>query len=226
MTTWAIQLSEFDISYVPRTSIKAQALVDFVIECTEPTPHVISGPGNGELGREKPEWVMLVDGARNEKGSGVGILLQGSEGVTMEYALRFTIRTMNNEAEYEALIAGLAIAKSLGINRIFVKGDSKLVIDQVKGACGVKHEPLVKYHAKVVQLAKGFELIIFEHILQTQNDEANHLSRLATTYYDELPGRVYVDIRDRHAHEENPTFPVLEEPEDWRTPIARYLIEG
>ncbi|GAA0154348.1 hypothetical protein LIER_37859 [Lithospermum erythrorhizon] len=55
LTTWTTELSEFDITYVPRTSIKAQALADFVIECTAPTPHMINGSGNGELGREKPE---------------------------------------------------------------------------------------------------------------------------------------------------------------------------
>ncbi|GAA0140973.1 hypothetical protein LIER_02221 [Lithospermum erythrorhizon] len=38
LTTWAIELIEFDISYVPRTSIKAQALADFVIECTTKNP--------------------------------------------------------------------------------------------------------------------------------------------------------------------------------------------
>ncbi|GAA0161163.1 hypothetical protein LIER_17540 [Lithospermum erythrorhizon] len=226
LTTWAVELSEFDISYVPRTSIKAQALADFMIECIAPTTHVVNGPGNGELGMEKPEWLMFVDGAQNEKGSGAGILLWGPDGITMEYALRFTFRTTNNEAEYEALIAGLAIVKSLGISRIWVKGDSKLVIDQVRGMCGVKHEPLVKYHAKAEKLAKGFELIIFEHIPRIQNEEADHLSRLATTYYDELTNEVYVEIREKSAHEDNPTLLVLQEPEDWRTPIARYLVKG
>ncbi|GAA0157436.1 hypothetical protein LIER_14704 [Lithospermum erythrorhizon] len=194
LTTWAIELSEFDISYVPRTSIRAQALVDFVIECTTPTPQVISRPGSGEPGMEKPEWIMFVDGARNEKGSGSRILIQGPDGITMD--------------------------------RIWVKGDSKLVIDQVRGTCGVKHEPLVKYHAKAVQLAKGFELVVFEYIPRVQNEEADHLSRLVTTYYDELPNEVYVEIREKPAHEENLSLLVLQEPEDWRTPIARYLVKG
>ncbi|GAA0159043.1 hypothetical protein LIER_15923 [Lithospermum erythrorhizon] len=156
--------------------------------------HVDSMPGNVELGREKPEWLMFVDRARNEKGSGVGILLRGPDGITMDYAFRFTFRTTNNEAGYEALIAGLAMVKSLGINRIWVKGDSKLVIDQVKGAY--------------------------------RNEEADHLLMLVTTYYDELPDNVYVEIRERPTHEENPTLPMLQEPEDWTTIIARYLVEG
>ncbi|GAA0143835.1 hypothetical protein LIER_04427 [Lithospermum erythrorhizon] len=188
LTTWAIELSEFNISYVSRTTIKAQALADFMIEYITPTPHIRSGLGSGEPGMEKPEWVMFVDGARNEKGSGAGIIIRGPDGITMEYTLRFTLCTTNNEVENEALIAGLAIVKSLGISRIWVKGDSKLVIDQ--------------------------------------NEEADHLSRLGTTYYDELTNKIYVEIREKLAHEENSILLVLEEPEDWGNPIARYLVKG
>ncbi|GAA0153496.1 hypothetical protein LIER_11719 [Lithospermum erythrorhizon] len=85
------------------------------------------------------------------------------------------------------MVAVLTIAKSLGIKRIWVKGDSKLIMDQVKGICGVKHESMVKYHAKAIQLAKEFEQIVLEHIPRAQNEEGDHLSRLVTTYYDELP---------------------------------------
>ncbi|GAA0182962.1 hypothetical protein LIER_30466 [Lithospermum erythrorhizon] len=167
-----------------------------------------------------------VNGDINEKGSGAGIMICGPGEVIIEFALRFTFPTTKNEAEYEALIAGLAIVKSLGMNNIWVKGDSKLVTDQVKGLYRVRHELLVKYHVRVVQLAKKFEQVVFEHIPRVQNKEADHLSRLATTYYDELPKGVYVEIREKPAHEEIISIPVLEEPEDWRTSIARYLVTG
>ncbi|GAA0154318.1 hypothetical protein LIER_12335 [Lithospermum erythrorhizon] len=75
-------------------------------------------------------------------------------------------------------------------------------MDQVKGVCGVKHEPLVKYHMNVIQQPKGFKKVIFEHIPHAQNVEADHLSRLATTYYDELPRGVYVKVREVPAYEE------------------------
>ncbi|GAA0151487.1 hypothetical protein LIER_10196 [Lithospermum erythrorhizon] len=97
-------------------------------------------------------------------------------------------------------------------------------MDQIKGICGVKHEPLVKYHAKTIQLAKEFKQIVFEHIPRTQNEEADHLSRLTTTYYGELSQGVYVEVREVPAYKEAISFPVLEEPNDWRTPIACYLV--
>ncbi|GAA0185075.1 hypothetical protein LIER_32363 [Lithospermum erythrorhizon] len=157
LTTWAIELSEFDISYVPRTSIKAQALVDIIIKCTSQPPQVISGLGNFVPKLNNPEWVLFLDVARNEKGSGAGVLIRGPVGVVMDYALRFTFPTTNNEAEYEALVAGLTIVNSLGIDCIWVKSESKFIMDQVKGVCRVKHEPLIKYHSKTIQLAKGFK---------------------------------------------------------------------
>ncbi|GAA0150761.1 hypothetical protein LIER_09626 [Lithospermum erythrorhizon] len=152
--------------------------------------------------------------------------LAALNGVNMEYALRFTFSTTNNEAKYEALVAGLSIVKALGINSIWVKGNSKLVIDQARGTCEVKHDPLRKYLAQAMQLAKKFEQVVLEHIPRSMNEEADHLSRLGTTYYDELPKGVCVEIRDKPAYEECLSLPILQEPEDWRTPIARYLTNG
>ncbi|GAA0145877.1 hypothetical protein LIER_42884 [Lithospermum erythrorhizon] len=75
LITWAIEISELEIFYVPRTSIKAQALADFVIEFTAQTPQIVSGSSDIEPGTNNPEWILFVDGARNEKGSGAGILM-------------------------------------------------------------------------------------------------------------------------------------------------------
>ncbi|GAA0185252.1 hypothetical protein LIER_32540 [Lithospermum erythrorhizon] len=75
LTTGAIELSEFDISYVPRMSIKDQALSDFIIECTTQPPQVVSGLGDFEPGSNNPEWVLFVDGDTNEKGSSARALI-------------------------------------------------------------------------------------------------------------------------------------------------------
>ncbi|GAA0146204.1 hypothetical protein LIER_06214 [Lithospermum erythrorhizon] len=91
-------------------------------------------------------------------------------------------------------------------------------MDQVKRICGVRHEPQLKYPVRVVQLAKGFEQIIFEYIPRAQNEEVDHHSRLATTYYDEFPREVHVEIREHPPYEETISLPVLEELEDWRPP--------
>ncbi|GAA0186540.1 hypothetical protein LIER_33828 [Lithospermum erythrorhizon] len=82
----------------------------------------------------------------------------------MEYALRFSVETTNNEAEYEAMIAGLMLIKYLMVPQVLVRADSKLIMDRVKGECGVKNENMIKYHEKAVTMTKDFEQTVFEHV--------------------------------------------------------------
>ncbi|GAA0155332.1 hypothetical protein LIER_13086 [Lithospermum erythrorhizon] len=156
-------------------------------------------------------FISKSDGARNEKGSGARILVRGPGNIVIEYALRFTFPTTNNEEEYEVMVAGLTIVKLLGISRICV---NKLVMGQVRSICGVKHDQLVKYHARAIQLAQTFEHILFEYIPRAQNEEVDHLSRLTITYYDELPQGVYVEVLEALSYQEVVTLSILKEPED------------
>jgi len=55
-----------------------------------------------------------VDDSSNQLGSGAGIVLEGPDGVLIEQALHFAFRASNNQAEYEALIAGMLLAKEMG----------------------------------------------------------------------------------------------------------------
>ncbi|GAA0162974.1 hypothetical protein LIER_39505 [Lithospermum erythrorhizon] len=85
------------------------------------------------------------------------------------------------------MVTGLQIAQALKIRRLLVWGDSKLVIEQIRGDYGVKSEVLMKYHTKKLNLTKGFEYLELERIPRSQNEHVDHLSRLATTYFGDLP---------------------------------------
>ncbi|XP_072087786.1 uncharacterized protein [Arachis hypogaea] len=78
-------------------------------------------------------WTLYVDGASNSKGSGAGILLEGDHEIQFEQSLQFTFHASNNQVEYEALIAGLRLAHTMGITQINVKCDSLLVVQLVTG---------------------------------------------------------------------------------------------
>ena len=106
-------MGEFDIKFIPRTTIKGQALVDFVTEFTYPTK-VLSGAINTpsmSMERKKDDkptnpsnvWSLRIDGFSNVNGSGVGVILEIPRGVKISYALRLEFPTLNNEAEYEPL---------------------------------------------------------------------------------------------------------------------------
>ncbi|MCI51251.1 gag-pol polyprotein, partial [Trifolium medium] len=99
-----VELSEFDISYVPRGAIKSQVLADFVLELTNPP------------NESKPRpWTLSVDDSSNLRGSGAGVVLEGPDGVLIEQSLRFAFKASNNQAEYEALIAGMKLAKEMEV---------------------------------------------------------------------------------------------------------------
>ena len=79
------------------------------------------------------------------KGSGAGIILEEPKGIAIEQSLRFSFKVSNNQAEYEALITGLQLAKEMGVDSLTMKSDSKLVTSQVKGEFQAKDDQLAKY---------------------------------------------------------------------------------
>ena len=96
---------------MPRTSIKGQVLVDLVAEFAE-CPKEMEGE-NHNMGERSisvvsvqcpTPWELYVDGAANQRGSGVGLVLVSLEKITIEKFLRLSFSVMNNEAEYEALL--------------------------------------------------------------------------------------------------------------------------
>ncbi|XP_068476580.1 uncharacterized protein [Phaseolus vulgaris] len=145
MVHWAVELSEFDIQYEPRGSIKGQVYADFVAELS---------PGGEQEVEAGSQWLLSVDGSSNQQGSGAGIVLEGPNGVLIEQALRFAFKASNNQAEYEALIAGMLLAKEMGVHNLLVKSDSQLITGQVSGDFQAK-DPQMAAYLRYVQLLKG-----------------------------------------------------------------------
>ncbi|KAK1557267.1 hypothetical protein Q3G72_021359 [Acer saccharum] len=128
LTKWAIELSEFDVEYLTRTAIKAQTVADFVVEFTEPSIEVARMMV--EQNKKIFKWQLRVDGSSNTYGSGAGVVLTTPEGDSIECALRFDFKATNNQAEYEALIAGLKISTVLGADEVEILSDSQVVVNQ------------------------------------------------------------------------------------------------
>ena len=83
---------------------------------------------------------MYVDGASNQKGAGVGLVLTSSEMVIIEKSLMLDFPTTNNEVEYEALLEGMVMVQRMGGKSIKLFSDSRLVVGQVKGEFEAKDE--------------------------------------------------------------------------------------
>ena len=76
-------------------------------------------------------WIIYFDGSLKLGGGGAIILFFSPKGEELKYVFQILFEVSNNEAEYEALLHGLCLAKSLGIKRLLVYGDSLLVVQQV-----------------------------------------------------------------------------------------------
>lgn len=121
-------MRQFDIQYHPRTVIKGQALADFVAEFTEPIIHEsINTRPSGKA--EAPSWRLYVDGSSNDQHSGEGIILISPDGHKFHSVVRFGFTTSNNEVEYEALLVGLRLAKSIQVKVIDIFSDYLLMVN-------------------------------------------------------------------------------------------------
>ncbi|GJT93954.1 reverse transcriptase domain-containing protein, partial [Tanacetum coccineum] len=94
-------------------------LADFITE-----RHEEDGPSVNEEAKEATQnlWTLFTDGSSCLEGSGAGLILINPEGTEFTYALRFKFEASNNEAEYEALIAGLRIAEQMGVQKYLTDG--------------------------------------------------------------------------------------------------------
>ncbi|XP_019160036.1 PREDICTED: uncharacterized protein LOC109156639 [Ipomoea nil] len=175
LVKWAVELTQYGIEYQPRPSIKGQALADFLVECTagEEDKDAISEGGPSEW------WEMHVDGAVSRQHCGGGVMLITPEGFRLYYALSSLFQTSNNETEYEAVLGGLRLAKTLGAGYLRIKTDSRLVVGQVSGTCEAKNARMAQYKEKTVELLKGFGAYEIEYISRADNTEADILSKIA-----------------------------------------------
>ncbi|KAI5337380.1 hypothetical protein L3X38_016651 [Prunus dulcis] len=115
-----------------------------------PSPSQDQTPTENTLDLTQPLWTLFVDGSSNAQGCGAGLVLVSPDKVALEYALRFNFQASNNEAEYEALLAGLRLAKEMDARQIQIFSDSQLVVHQVNQDFTAKDASMTAYlqHAR------------------------------------------------------------------------------
>ncbi|KAI5325535.1 hypothetical protein L3X38_034609 [Prunus dulcis] len=232
---WAIELGEFDIQFVPRPAEKGQAVADFISELTpatvQPTSEAITEtilpdqPGAERLDTSTPVWGLHVDGSANQQGCGAGLVLTTSDGQKIEYALRFDFRTSNNEAEYEALLAGLRLAKSMNAKQIRIHSDSQLIVNQVTADFAAKDASMYTYLSTAHQLLRSFQAYEIKQIPRGENSHADALARLASAINDKVGRKVPVEILAQPSTVTSEACAVRYE-DTWMSPIYSYLTNG
>ena len=125
-------------------------------EFTEPplkeisTTQNMDGKSVGTISlQEPPFWKVYVDGAANQRGSRVGLVLISPEKLTIEKSLRLGFSATNNEVEYEALLEGMSMVQKVGGKAIEMFSDSRLVVGQVGGELEARDERMQGYLSQV-----------------------------------------------------------------------------
>ncbi|XP_071708662.1 uncharacterized protein [Rutidosis leptorrhynchoides] len=228
MAKWSIELGEHDIDFQARHSIEAQVLADFMAETTETNEENYSTFAQIITPTiETKEWKLFTDGASSSDGSGVGLMLINPEGQEFTYALRFEFSTTNNEAEYEALLAGLRIAKEMKIEHLQAFVDSQLIANQVLGIFEARQPIIQLYLSKVRELVESFRSFTIEHVRRSQNKKADALSKLASITFVHLAKEVLVEVLEKRSIEAQEFHDlIIEEENTWMKPLREYLELG
>ena len=92
---------------------------------------------------------MYVDGEANQRGSRVGLVLISHEKTIIEKSLRLGFSATNNEAEYEALLQGIAMVQKMGGKIVEMFSNSRLVGGQVKGELEARDARMQEYLCRV-----------------------------------------------------------------------------
>ncbi|XP_075665506.1 uncharacterized protein LOC142635191 [Castanea sativa] len=138
-------------------------------------------------------WKVHVDGAANQKGSGVGLVLVSPEGVTLEKSLRLGFSATNNEAEYETLLVGMNMVQKMDGKTVQMFSDSQLVVGQVEGKLEAKDPRMQGYLTRVSYIQSKFESFSLLHVSRSRNTHADSLATLATSSVQDLPRVIFIE---------------------------------
>ena len=170
-----------------------ESLIERVIE-----QHDMEGKSVSVISTSRPPcWKVYVDGTANQRESGVGLVLISPEKTIIEKSLRLEFSATNNEAEYEALLQGMAMVQKMGGKIVEMFSDSRLVVGQVKGESEARDVRIQEYLSQVKRLRPSFDLFSLSHISRSGNTHADSLATLTTSLARELPRIILVEHLSR-----------------------------
>ncbi|VFQ66025.1 unnamed protein product [Cuscuta campestris] len=214
------KIIQYQIQMKPRAAIKAQALANFMVECTARDNNPIPTAKEGEW------WTLSTDGSLAGKACGGGVVIQSPEGFRSYHAIKFQFKVSNNEAEYEALLSGLRLILNLKAEYVRIRCDSRLVVSQIKGAFDTKEERMRLYKEAALELLKilkGYELV---QIPRAENTEADVLSKLSNDDPEHISKMARVeDLGSLSIHVQLVSI-ITEEANGWIAELIRYKKDG
>ena len=170
-------------------------------------------------------WTLFVDGSSTSDTSGAGVILVSPEGFKIQQSIKFTFHATNNEAEYEAIIAGLRLAHNLEVTNIHIHSDSQLIVKQVLGEFKTHNSRMAAYLEATSNLLKMFGAWSLVHVDRSQNEWADALSKLAASSAQSSGDPLYIEEVTSPSIS-NHTINEITSVEDWRNPNLNFIIKN
>jgi ribonuclease HI len=196
---------------------------------------------------------MYFDGSLNIDGAGVGMHFISPNKNKLRYVLRLYFPTPNNTAEYEACLHGIRIVVEHDVKRLYVYGDSALVINQLNKVWEKTSEKMDAYCKEIRKLEGKFYDIEYTYVVQDKNKATDELSKLGSSRAKVPHGMSVEDLVNLSIKEEDHmvkkppdqqlvamvpslitmepslttnTSPLITDNSDWRVPFIKYLQDG
>lgn len=127
------------------------------------------------------KWIVFADGASrgNPGPASIGAVVYDPEGREVHTVSRRLGRATNNEAEYQAAIAGLEAALALGARAVDLRMDSELIVRQLQYRYRVRNPRLQPFFHRIIELRNRFDGFHVEHVPRERNKRADQLANLA-----------------------------------------------
>ena len=144
----------------------------------------------------------------------------------MEHSFKLGFSASNNEAEYEALLAGLRAVMDLGAREVKVYSDSRLVVNQVQGSFEARDPRMMEYLRLVRQVMNQFLKAKVVQVAKGQNRHVDSLATLALSLTEKMPRLIKVELVAEPSINAGIGVSVIaiSEP-SWMDPIINFLVE-
>ncbi|XP_017428795.1 uncharacterized protein LOC108336859 [Vigna angularis] len=177
----------------------------------------------GRIGEEPSQpWKLFIDESTDKIGRGAGVVLEGLNGLLVEQSILFRFEISNNQADYEAVIAGLELAKDLGATSVECRTYSQLVVGQLDESFQTKDDQMLWYYHKRKELVKQFQMVEVKHVPKTENTRVDILSKLASSKEKGQLSSVIRQVMLKPSIECLPIFKISNLP-DWRKEIGELI---
>src|SRR3954470_4391131 len=141
---------------------------------------------------------MYFDGSKRQQGAGAGVVLVSLKGTKLRYILQINFsNASNNEAEYEALLHDMRMAKTCGATRLSIYGDYNLVVQQAMRDCDAVTDNMMAYQKLYNTLEGGFNGCELNYVTRASNTEADEFANIGSTRGPIPPGVFLESISHR-----------------------------